>query len=268
MMSGHLSDELLEAVRRTAAELPAEVARGVAVAIAASDGPPGPARDKVIHTLGQPHFRDSVSDLFEAWSEMAPDMTGAVIGAALLAAAFTVDHFRETEQAELLWTGPDTKGIPLRRTDQALIQLIRSAERTVTLVSFAVYKFQPILVEISNALKRNVDVRLILESQSESGGKVSFDMLGPVIQALPSGIKIYVWPLQERPKNEKGQHGSLHAKCAVADSKSLFISSANLTEYAFSLNMEMGVLIRGGQLPDRVQSHFSRLIEAGVLHLV
>lgn len=28
-----------------------------------------------------------------------------------------------------------------------------------------------------------------------------------------------------------------------------FISSANLTEYALSLNMELGILVKGGNLP-------------------
>jgi PLD-like domain len=44
---------------------------------------------------------------------------------------------------------------------------------------------------------------------------------------------------------------SLHAKCAVIDSNLLFLSSANLTEFAFNLNMELGVLIKGGSLPAR-----------------
>ena len=62
-----------------------------------------------------------------------------------------------------------------------------------------------------------------------------------------------------------GKPASLHAKCAVADGRILFISSANLTEYAMALNMELGVLINGGELPGRVVDHFGRLIENGTL---
>lgn len=32
--------------------------------------------------------------------------------------------------------------------------------------------------------------------------------------------------------------------------------SANLTEFAFTLNAELGVLITGGELPERVDAHF------------
>ena len=33
-----------------------------------------------------------------------------------------------------------------------------------------------------------------------------------------------------------------------------------LTEYAFRINMELGVLVTGGKLPAQVEEHFSRLI--------
>ncbi len=45
----------------------------------------------------------------------------------------------------------------------------------------------------------------------------------------------------------------------------MFLSSANLTEYAFTINMELGVLVTGGKLPGQVERHFARLIEAGQL---
>ena len=58
---------------------------------------------------------------------------------------------------------------------------------------------------------------------------------------------------------------SLHAKFAVADEAALFVSSANLTEYAFNFNMELGLLARGGDLPARAVSHLRRLMEERVL---
>jgi hypothetical protein len=72
-------------------------------------------------------------------------------------------------------------------------------------------------------------------------------------------------PLEKRPRDENGKPGILHVKCAVADGRWLFLSSANLTEYAFTINMELGLLVTGGNLPRQVQEHFDRLIEAGVL---
>ena len=44
---------------------------------------------------------------------------------------------------------------------------------------------------------------------------------------------------------------------AVADGRWLFLSSANLTEYAFTLNMELGLLNTGGDLPGQIEQHFN-----------
>ena len=44
-----------------------------------------------------------------------------------------------------------------------------------------------------------------------------------------------------------------------------FLSSANLTEYAFTINMELGALVTGGTLPTQVQEHFDCLIQRGLL---
>jgi phosphatidylserine/phosphatidylglycerophosphate/cardiolipin synthase-like enzyme len=62
-----------------------------------------------------------------------------------------------------------------------------------------------------------------------------------------------------------GKLGILHVKCVIGDGRQLFLSSANLTKYAFSLNMELGVLISGGRTPQKVESIFEGLICQGIL---
>ena len=49
---------------------------------------------------------------------------------------------------------------------------------------------------------------------------------------------------------------------------SLSLSSANLTKYAFSLNMELGVLINGGSGPRQIEVVFESLIADGTLSRV
>jgi len=70
-----------------------------------------------------------------------------------------------------------------------------------------------------------------------------------------------------RPKDAKGNAGSFHAKCALADKKILLISSANLTQYALELNMELGVLIKRGTFPNIIAEHFDALIREGIFKL-
>jgi phosphatidylserine/phosphatidylglycerophosphate/cardiolipin synthase-like enzyme len=72
-------------------------------------------------------------------------------------------------------------------------------------------------------------------------------------------------PRANRIRDDNGRTGLLHAKCAVADGKRLFLSSANLTECAFTLNMELGVLVAHPDLAAQVERHFEQLISCGVL---
>jgi phosphatidylserine/phosphatidylglycerophosphate/cardiolipin synthase-like enzyme len=45
----------------------------------------------------------------------------------------------------------------------------------------------------------------------------------------------------------------------------MFLSSANFTECAFTINMELGLLVTGGTLPGQVERHFERLVDTGAL---
>jgi len=143
------------------------------------------------------------------------------------------------------------------------LDLIRSARHTLHIVTFAAYKI-PILNEaMLAAARRGVEISLIFETADT--GKVSFAATRAVGEELKALCDIYIWPSDKRPKDAAGRYGSLHAKCAVADANVALISSANLTEYALALNMELGLLVRGGDLPNRVVAHLNQLIEEGVL---
>jgi phosphatidylserine/phosphatidylglycerophosphate/cardiolipin synthase-like enzyme len=226
------------------------------------------ARAQVVRAIPQPEFRAEVSRLLQVWQTEAPEVLPQSVAMALRAAANVEATHRCNETIDLVWTGPDSHVIPLRRTDQALLQLINESTTRLTIISFAVYKAEAIAQAILQAAQRGVDIAICLETPDASEGKIAFDTLHALGDELVQRARIYVWPLDQRPRSLTGRHGSLHAKVAVADGKTLLISSANLTEYAMTLNMELGVLIHGGELPARVEQHFERLIQTGVLRQV
>lgn len=76
---------------------------------------------------------------------------------------------------------------------------------------------------------------------------------------------VFIWPAEKREADSTGRHGSLHAKALIADNHTLYVSSANLTEFALDLNLELGIVISGGHLPRQVDQHFSKLIRQGIL---
>jgi phosphatidylserine/phosphatidylglycerophosphate/cardiolipin synthase-like enzyme len=97
---------------------------------------------------------------------------------------------------------------------------------------------------VAAAARRGVLVHLVLEDAEVSQRKVAFNALNAFGPEVAAHARVYVWSTDKRATDPSGRRGSLHAKCAIADSRSLLISSANLTEHAFNLNIELGVLNR------------------------
>ena len=106
---------------------------------------------------------------------------------------------------------------------------------------------------------------MIIETPDRLEGQNTYDTLKALGPAVAARSNVYLWPLDKRKKDDSGKHGILHVKCAVADGRWLFLSSANLTEYAFTINMELGLLVTGGKLPAQVQEHFDRLVIGDLL---
>ena len=99
-------------------------------------------------------------------------------------------------------------------------------------------------------------------------GQGEYDCLLALGGDVASACSVCYWPQENRARDDNGKIGILHVKCAVADGHRLYLSSANLTEYAFAINMELGLLVTGGKLPGQIERHFERLVESGVLKTV
>lgn len=169
------------------------------------------------------------------------------------------------QQIELLWSGPSpTSGLPARRINQVLYDLANSATRDILLVTFVAYRVKLLTEALSSAVSRGVSVRLVLEFEKASQGQLSMDAVKAFPRELISKADIFYWPLKARGLNEFGKPGKLHAKVSVVDSRAL-LSSANLTDDAFNRNLEIGTLISGGEIPERLRNHFDALISSGTL---
>ncbi|MGI8670242.1 MAG: DISARM system phospholipase D-like protein DrmC [Aridibacter sp.] len=180
------------------------------------------------------------------------------ISVALQVVAFNKQNAKTKEKINLVWTGPESR-IPIRQTRQVLSQLIENTKEELLIVSFVVFKVPEILDLLKNALNREVKITCVFESPEESDGKIEFQGFRDFADGLLNKIDILVWDRDQRIANSKGAIGTLHAKCAVSDRKTSFISSANLTTNAMTLNMELGVLIYDEQIAREIISHFEQL---------
>jgi phosphatidylserine/phosphatidylglycerophosphate/cardiolipin synthase-like enzyme len=187
------------------------------------------------------------------------------LGASIEICASVVSDWQREQYIELLWTGPSPDSqIPARRIDQVLYDLIDSAKREILLVTFAAHKISRLTDGLVRALNRGVHVRLILEFEETSEGQLSMDALNAFPQVICQHAQIYYWPLDKRERNASGRPGKLHAKVAVVDDRAVF-SSANLTDDAFTRNLELGTLISNAEILQRLRGHFDGLCADGTL---
>ena len=252
-MSRDSQAELLKAVEGLASTLAPDVIDDLADGIRGLASPEGAA--DLARQAATPIQRQLMGRLHAAWVSHG-EIEPAALAWALRAAELAVRGERESESLELVWTGPSPQGAAMRRTDQALMDVIDGAGTSLTIATYVAYEVPNVADSLANARRRGVRVRLVLESEHESRQ----DPFEALQRAVPDA-ELYRWPTEQR----QDQRGSMHVKCAVADAQVAFISSANLTGYAMERNMELGVLIRGGALPKRIEEHFDGLVREGVL---
>lgn len=205
------------------------------------------------------------SEMIYCWQHEMPAVPLSQLGHALLAASATSQTERARQQLEIVWSGPGLISSALRSTGPALLELISSARESIYLLTFAAYKVQAVAEALASAEKRGVRLVFVAESSEDDGGKVDFD---PMLHLRSAGLQraeYYIWPVENRLRDERGRYGSLHAKCAVADHSKLLVSSANLTDFAFNLNIELGLLVTGGHGPLEVAQLVEKLIQSGCL---
>lgn len=209
-------------------------------------------------SMPNPSYQGRVDEFLQRWNEKSSDL------APMLEVALAAKRLAPT--TELVWTGPPTTVVPVRRTEQVLCDLIRCAERRFTIASFGVFQIPRLVSELELMLKRGVALRILLgdrESATKSLIERQLLQLGYVVTGQAS---ILQWPSEQRPRDEQGRAGLMHMKMAVADSQLAFLSSANLTQAAFERNMELGVLFRGGHIPGSIEQLIDALIESRELH--
>jgi phosphatidylserine/phosphatidylglycerophosphate/cardiolipin synthase-like enzyme len=260
------STRLLEKVHRTVAEIPPAILEALTRTLEDStESGHEQIKQAVLKQIPTQEFRVIISELLEIWRTETPPLQPQSLAFALAAAGHSHRKVREQTAIELVWTGPSSGVIPLRRTEQVLLEMIREAKRELLIVSFAVYDISAIVTEMERAITRGVEVTIVVETPESSHGKISFGADVIFTDLIKTKARILEWPFEQRERDESDKYGSLHAKCAVMDRESVLISSANLTQYALNLNMELGLLVKDKKLAEKIARHFETLKLIGVL---
>ena len=229
--------------------VPGDLLAAGAAAIEDTPGWSTQSQSALIGASPAAHYREHAETIARAWSR-TPDVAGAVVAAAMRAAASTAGAVRAEHKVSLVWTGPSTEAVSLRSTRSVLHTLVANATESLVLVSFVSYNIADLTAALADAIDRGVEVTLILETPDDPGGPL---VIGPAHPFAPikDTAHFYRWPLEAR-EAFFAKAASLHAKCVIADRSSALITSANLTSAGINDNIELGVLVEAGPLPARL----------------
>jgi len=250
---------LLDAVADFAALVPPTKVEAVASALRSfRSASTAPSPSSLVDT---PAARDAIGRVLEAWGQV--QARGDEVSGMLLGASTARLRLERELSVELVWTGPTTRFVPTRRTEQVLLDIIASATTDLFLVSFVAYEVPSVIAALKAVVGRSVRVRMLLEASSSRGGTLNYDPANTMRGRVPQ-IELFSW--MERP--DSFVDGKVHAKVAVVDGARAFITSANLTAHALERNMEAGVLIHGGTVPRALSDHLQALIDQGIIERV
>ena len=204
------------------------------------------------------HFSAIAKRLLKAWDDH-PQVPGSELGPAIAAAAYAHDLARTEHEIELVMSGPTSSHIHARRTDAVLLEVIVSAQKSLLLVTYSLYMYPELKAALKAAIARNVEIIVLAEDPKDNA---KFDQ-DPAYALAGLAVTRLRWPSDQRPAGWT----SLHAKIAVADERTVFLTSANLSLKASGDNLEAGVLIHGGDWARRISDHFASLRLAKALIL-
>lgn len=212
----------------------------------------------VVSLVGSATAKKALNDFLEAWQNA--NVPGETVAYILQTAAHTRQETLAEQQIELVLTGPSTPFVSTRRTEQVLLDLVRGAKRELFVVSFVTYDWDSVTKALQDAVAQGVEVKVLLEASKRDGGSLARDQSEALRKLVPQAA-IYHWT----SRDENFLAGKVHAKIAVSDEATAFLTSANLTGHAMEKNFEAGVLIRGGEIPRDIARHLQGLIDLKVI---
>ena len=249
-------DELLDAIAALVSQVSPEKVQAVATRVRRTDA--SKAATELPSVVGTPVASTVVEQLAVAWQKTK--VGSEELASMLLAASHVYTKAVSEQSTELVWTGPTTPFVSTRRTEQALLQVINSAEQSLFITSFVAYDVSTIVKSLNAANDRGVVISMLLELSQGHGGSITFDAIDKMRTLVPAA-RLYAW----RDKVDQFSDGRVHAKVAVADGRICFITSANLTGYAMEKNMEAGVLISGGRIAKLLDEHLRSLVDMEIV---
>ncbi|MFH9980192.1 DISARM system phospholipase D-like protein DrmC [Streptomyces sp. NPDC017179] len=215
-------------------------------------------KERALTELATPGVGVAVADVYDAMeAESVPPAEAAAYVRGYVAALLRA---RDTVQVRTVWSGPSTPAVPVRATAQVLVEVIDQAREELLAMTYAARPYPALTRALAEATSRGVETHIVVETLAGARGLLSGREPADAFASVP-GLRLWHWARDRSAQVRSRQH----AKLAVADRRTLFVGSANLTESASRRNIEAGVLVSGGEAPRRAAEHVVELQRLGVL---
>ncbi|MGW1181736.1 DISARM system phospholipase D-like protein DrmC [Streptomyces drozdowiczii] len=218
----------------------------------------GHSKGRALAEFASPRVREAVVGVYRAMEEDA--LPCAEAAAYLRGYAAAQLRARDAVRVRTVWSGPSSPGVPVRATARVLAEVIAEAREELLAMTYAARSYPVLTRALEDATARGVRVHMVVETLAGARGLLSGSEPAGAFASIP-GLCLWHW-VRDRATDSFGRQ---HAKLAVADRRVLFLGSANLTESAARRNIEAGVLVRGGDAPQRAAEHIVELQRLGVL---
>lgn len=224
-------------------ELAAALSPATAVKIASSleiDG----SLLKAIQKL--PEGSTLMTPLAACHAELGPDPLASMLrGFAAAAKSHATD-------VRAVWSGPTFDGDG-DHTTAALAHLIDEATEDVFASTYSATADSEFVKALWRAIARGVRTTLLVDTTLKNG------LVAATLQSKLHGAQFwtYIPP--------KGLYGVQHSKVVIVDSRSAFVTSANLSRAAAERNIETGVIINDPAFASRVRQRFAKLRQTGAI---
>lgn len=193
-----------------------------------------------------PDFRDATAEFIALWHTSANGVGAEAVAVVPVTKTKCEHGHRYKETVEIVWTAPKPPTLSFARPNRPCRELDDEAPDRREL------RRLPHPTHPGGADRCHQPRYSHLFDYGDSNriqGQGEYDCLLALGNNVASACSVYHWPQEKRAKNDNGKIGILHVKCAVANGHWIFLSSASFTEYAFTINMELGLLVTGGKLP-------------------
>jgi phosphatidylserine/phosphatidylglycerophosphate/cardiolipin synthase-like enzyme len=122
-------------------------------------------RARIMREVANDNACERIASLVTVLSAVRPDISPEVVAFGIDCALEAAEFESRAQSVDLVWTGPETSDVSVRRGAAVLLELIESAQTDLIIMSFASFRIPDADAALSRAADRGVRMYLILESE-------------------------------------------------------------------------------------------------------